>query len=139
MPGQDGGNLSESKLRSMMANSFTPTGIAAGATRYYNPLFTANSNEAARQMVVPVRINVVGLYVRTNSAQPATSGLTFTLRKNGVDTAITFTVAANAAAGNYGDTQHEVEFLASDKLSIKAVNAAGTTSAQVLSISMGFN
>jgi len=78
-----------------------------------------------------------GIYLETNNAQPVTGGLTVTLRKNGADTALTFTIAAGSAAGVYSDTANTVTFADGDTFNFKIDNAApALASAQILNTSV---
>jgi len=79
---------------------------------------------------------VKNLYIATGSTQPATGTMVFTLRKNGVDTSLVVTIAANAVAGGYADNIDEVTFSAGDLLSLKSVNNATGTSAELTSWSI---
>jgi hypothetical protein len=62
------------------------------------------------------------------TSQPATGSLVFVLRKNGVDTALTQTVPAGGAVGEYCDTTHTVAINPGDILDIKFVNNATSAS-----------
>jgi hypothetical protein len=94
---------------------------------------SATATENQRQTPIPRATTVRNLYFVTSAAQPGDGALTVTLRKNGVDTAVTLTVAAGAAAGTFSDLTHSVAFAAGDLLSIKLVNASpGTVSAAVV-------
>lgn len=98
-----------------------------------------STTEAGRQAVMPYAGTLKNLYVVTTTAQPGDGTLVITVRKNGVDTAAALTIAINAAAGIYRDTTHSVAFAAGDLLSIKFVNASGSSSAGIASFAVEFD
>lgn len=117
------------------------TGTIAGSTTNYlciaGGTVASNATEANRQNIVSTAGTVRNLYIATSTSQPSGGGLTFTLRKNGADTAITLTIAASAAAGTFSDTSNAFSVAAGDLLSLKAVNGSGSTSAAIISASVG--
>jgi hypothetical protein len=74
------------------------------------------------------------LVVRTTSTQSATGSLVFTLRKNGVDTAIILTIAAGATANTFV-ANGSVAFAVGDLISIKVRNNATATSSNIVQMS----
>ncbi len=109
------------------------------STTAYSPIGgTTNFNptERNRQVLIARNCIVKNLYIATGSTQPATGTMVFTLRKNGVDTSLVVTIAANAVAGGYADNIDEVTFSAGDLLSLKSVNNATGTSAELTSWSI---
>jgi|SRR5215213_1712203 len=111
--------------------------VAASTTTYNTIAFNSfSTTEALRQAVAPYAQTIRNFRLATGSAQPASGSLVVTLRKNGVDTAVTFTIAAGAAAGTYGDLTHSASFAASDLISWSIVNNATGTSATIRGISM---
>lgn len=116
--------------------------VGAGATTFVS-LFNSglNATESGLQIPVPYAGYAGthnGMRVELLTAQPASGSLVFTLRKNGVDTALTFTLAASTGAGIYGQA-NTVTFAAGDKLSVKIVNNASGASAQIGSVSLDYN
>lgn len=94
---------------------------------------TFNATEANRQIISPVAGTLRNLYVRTISAQPAGGSLVLTVRINGVDTGITITIAAEAAAGTFSDTTHTAAIVAGDLISFSGLNNdGGSTSAGLI-------
>jgi hypothetical protein len=118
---------------------FSSTGLAvSGSTTVYVTFAaigtggsSSSTTESQRQMVMPAAFTIKNLFVVTNTAQPNDGPLVFTVRKNGVDTTLTVTVAANAAASTVSDTTHTVSFAAGDLLSMKIVNNSSSSSAGV--------
>lgn len=113
--------------------------VAAATTAYNGPAqpdgFSVTEDD--KEVVVPFNCTMKRLSVLTRSAQPAGGSLVMTVRKNEVDTAMTVTIAAGAAAGTYQDTTNSVSFTAYDRITIKAVNNDGSTaSASIVSLSM---
>ena len=84
-----------------------------------------SATENFRNIVMPVSGTLKNLYIRNGSTQSATGNIVFTVRKNGVDTAMTVTYSnADGAATTKSDTTNTVSVVAGDLICIKAVNAA---------------
>lgn len=99
--------------------------------------FTTNSTEANRQVIIPIAGTVKNLYVLTSTTQSANNSQVCTVRKNGVNTSIVATIAANAAAGTFSDTTNTVSVAAGDKLSLQVQNnAASGTAATIVSVAI---
>jgi hypothetical protein len=99
--------------------------------------FTTNSAEASRQVIIPIAGTVKNLYVLTASTQSAAGSQVCTVRKNGANTAVTTTIAANAVAGTFSDTTNSVSVAAGDRLSLQVQNnAASGTAAQIVSVAI---
>jgi microcystin-dependent protein len=103
--------------------------IALSATTYIGPGDGTTSNsatatEADHQVAVTRTGTAKNLTIVTRAAQSGTGSLVATVRKNGVDTAVTLTISAGAAAGTFSDTTHTVSFTQLDLLSVKLVNNA---------------
>ena len=132
--------IGASNFGTALATSLGGNTIAISSTLYINPAQStaqANATENLRQLVMPRAGRIKNLYVQTLTAQGAGGSLVFTVRKNGVDTAITFTLAANAAAATTSDTTHTADFAVGDLLSIKVVNNDGAAvSAQIGGVSL---
>lgn len=107
------------------------TGGASPVTRYHAVAGTVSSLSTAYQIPIPTACTFSNFYFRIYSAQGATGSLVATLQKNAVDTALTITIAAGSAAGNFSDTTNSVTFAAGDTWQIKTVQNAtsGSTSA----------
>lgn len=121
-------------------NTLVGATIPTGVTTYASFGSTAfNTTESNRIFVVPQACTVSRLYVRitTNQVAGSVSTIVFTLRKNNADTAITCTIAGGSAAGTIAnDLTNSVSFSAGDLMSIKVVNNALATSANVGNISI---
>ncbi|MCL4522639.1 MAG: hypothetical protein M1453_07765 [Acidobacteria bacterium] len=113
--------------------------VGAGVTTYSN--FTGgggfNTTESNRLIAMPWAGTCKGFYVRILGSQPASGSLVATLRKNGVDQAVTITIAAGSAAGTFTDTTNSFTFAAGDEISIKFVNNASVASPSI-SMSIGY-
>jgi hypothetical protein len=80
----------------------------------------ANTTESAVQEQVLFGGTVNAIRIRLNAAAGAAgTGYTFTLRKNGVDTAVTCSITGTATTCT--DTAHSASFSAGDLFSISAV------------------
>lgn len=109
--------------------------VTASTTAYapINGTTNFNATENNRQALVARTCKISGLTLVTGSSQPASGSIVFTVRKNGVDTALTITLAANAVAGTYSDSTNSVTFTKNDLISLKAVNNATGNSAALIS------
>ena len=93
---------------------------------------TLSPTEAGRIFVVPYACTVSRFYVRIFSAQSGLGALTFTVRKNGVDTSIVVTIAAGSAANTEANSgTSSATYSAGDDLGFKVVNSAGAVSANI--------
>lgn len=103
-------------------------GVATPAVRYHSISGTISTLTTAYQVPLPTACNFLNFYFRIYSAQPATGSLVLTLQKNAVDTALTITIAAGSAIGNYTNT-NTVSFATGDTWQIKIVQnaTAGST------------
>lgn len=124
------------------------TGVStsvAAATTNFGSLYTGgttgiSATEANKQVRIPYAGTFRNLGVITTSAQPGAGSLVFTVRKNGVDTAVVATVTAGAAAGVFTDLTHSVAFAAGDLFSLKIQNNDGATpSATFTSFSLEYD
>lgn len=105
------------------------------ATTAYAPIngtSNYNATENNRQVLIMKNCIVSNLALVTATSQPGTGSLVFTVRKNGVDTALTITIPAATVAGTFADTTNNVAFSAGDLLSLKAVNNASSNSAALI-------
>jgi hypothetical protein len=114
------------------------TQVTAAATAYApvggSSVFSATEN--IRQTIATRPMLVSNLVLVTATAQSGTGSVVYTLRKNGVNTAITITIAAGAAAGTFTDSTNSVQFAANDLISLKAVNNASANSSQLIAWSI---
>jgi hypothetical protein len=100
-------------------------GVATSADRFVQRASTnALSSEAGGQTVVLRPRTLVRLVVTILGTPYVTDSATFTLRKNGVDTALTLTLAAGATSGSVTGS---VSVAAGDRLTVK-LNQSGTES-----------
>lgn len=131
--GGDGAEISIEIPLLAHGNSAT---IAASTTNYSAPAFTALSATSIAAFITTAGTGK-NFYLRTASAQPASGTLVCTVTINGVDSAITFTVAAGAAAGTYSDTTHSASISAGDRIGFKLVNNATGVSAHIGALALG--
>lgn len=116
----------------MFTQTYAGATAAAGTTYGCPSASSTNATEANRQIVVLGACVMRSFYVVTSGAQPGDGAAVWTLRKNGVDTTVTLTIAAGAAAGTFSDTTHSVSFAAGDLLSWKVANASASPSATII-------
>lgn len=125
--------------RTQLIGTGLPSPVPAGATVFHSFGFgSTNATEANKQLVMASSGNLEKFYVVTNTAQPATGSLVITVRKNGVDTALTLTIPSSAAAGVYSNTVNSISVSAGDLISISFSNSASTNSAAIVSFSALF-
>ena len=65
--------------------------------------------------------------------QPSSGNMVITVRKNGADTGLTYTLASGATAGTYSNTTNTVTFAAGDLISLQVVNNSAIESAKIIS------
>lgn len=111
--------------------------ITAGGTKYIGPADNAENEDIV--FVVPADGKIVGLFATLGtapgSAGESTKTITLTVRKNGVDTDLECTIAADAVSGSDTTAGHAVDVSAGNKISVKSV-AAGSTAAADLNVSL---
>jgi len=86
-----------------------------------------NATEANVQQVIPTGGTLSHLYVDANGSPGVGKSYAFTLRKNGIDTALSASIVDNNTSGN--DTTDSVSVVAGDLVSMKLV-ANGTPTAR---------
>ncbi len=109
-------------------------GLAASATIYSGISATSSSTEGNSFAAVPGALTINHFKVRTTTAQPATGSLVFTLRKNGIATALTLTIAAGGAGSTYSSNTSAIVFAAGDLIGMEIINNATSTSAAITGI-----
>ena len=118
-------------VSAIKSQPFTWKGASAPATtstRYATFAFgTPLAVELAGTYVVGVPTVISALTFLCQGTALATDTVTVTLRKNGADTAITFTIPAGTTPGTVvGDYAHSVAFAPGDTISIKLVQSGST-------------
>ncbi len=79
-----------------------------------------NGNENSVQNIMPTAGTIKNLWAFIEAAPGVGSSWTFTIRKNGVDTAVACTVTGTGAANQKcSDTTHSVVFAAGDLISVR--------------------
>lgn len=113
-------------------------GVSANTTAFYDPgtTSTSSTNEAARAIVVTRAGVLRNLYLRITTSQPATGSLVVTVRVNGANTAITFTIPASATAAVFSNLLNTVNVNAGDIISVQVQNNASASSGAVGAISL---
>ncbi|MBP7704214.1 MAG: hypothetical protein KA105_02875 [Caulobacter sp.] len=110
------------------------TTLTSGQTRYYNPIgkLTTQATEAVNQSPAPFS-GLASNLAAVVSANASTTAATIVLRKAGVDTALTFSIAG-AATGGFADTTHSVSSNTGDLLSIKGSGSDGTVTFRMMGL-----
>lgn len=130
----DAGNaltINASYKTSIMGQPATTVGAS---TTTYAPIMgqaTFNATEANRQIIMPFDGTASNLYVRITGAQSATGSMVVTVRKNGVATSLTCTIAAGSGTGTFSDTSNSFSFVAGDRITVQFVNNATATSTSI--------
>jgi hypothetical protein len=112
--------------------------IATSATTWIGVGVTGGTNESTATVIMPFACTLSDMYtMHYNTTQPATGSQVFTVRKNGVDTALAITISAGSVPTTtpYSNTANSVTFAAGDKLSIRRVNNATATGGAVNGLS----
>jgi hypothetical protein len=112
--------------------------INASTTTWVGVGLTGGTNESTATVIMPVACTLSDMYtMHYNTTQPASGSQVFTVRKNGVDTALAITISAGSVPTTtpYSNTANSVTFAAGDKLSIRRVNNASTTGGAVNGLS----
>ncbi|HTY43000.1 MAG TPA: hypothetical protein VMH79_14090, partial [Thermoanaerobaculia bacterium] len=88
-------------------------------------MFAGNQSSTERlvQNIMPRAGTVEDFYIFIETAPGGTASWTFTLRKNGADTALTCTVSGTNQICS--DTTHSVTFAAGDLVSVREASANG--------------
>ncbi len=128
-------NIPYSKSSQILFTHGNNGSVPASTTNYLN-LHVFGLSSVVTNIAITKPYTIKNLYVNTNSTQPASGSLVFTVQKGGVDTAITTTVAANTAAGQFTDTTNSVTGVSGDQLQLKIVNNATGTSAAIIRCSL---
>lgn len=115
--------------------------IAAAATNYAAIYGRAlNAAETVSTIPIPYPGKVTKINAQILTAQPGTGSLVWTLRKNGVDQALSITFAAGAAANSIGLSSGSISYAAGDTISMKIVNnAPAAVSAQIGAFNIEFD
>jgi hypothetical protein len=112
--------------------------IVGSATSWIAVGVVNGGNESSATVIIPYACILSDMYtMHYTTTQPATGAQVFTVRKNGVDTALTITIAAGSAPTTtpYSNTSNSVTFAAGDKLSIRRQNFATTNGGAVNGLS----
>jgi hypothetical protein len=129
-------------LNRTMTGSSGGATVAGGAAATYYSLSgnAAPSTEGTRSIVMPLAGTITGLYLYMGTASVGTSGATVvTLRKNAGNTAITFSLTFDQAAGLYSDTSHQVSYAAGDRLSVELDNSTNNgATGGIVSVAMTY-
>jgi hypothetical protein len=102
-------------------------GLAGSATRYMRIAGAAAANEI--MITLPKKGIIQRLRIHARIGPGLTKNVVFTIRKNGVDTALTATLSGIAT--NVIDDIHSVGFAATDEISLKFVTGSGDATTDV--------
>lgn len=106
--------------------------LAAGQTKFTGQWAGSLSESDVYTQIILSRAGggvLKGLRVKTSAAPGAGQAYTFTVRKNGTDTALTVTIAESAISG--ADVAHTVAVVDGDVLTLKQVASDGTPNTNV--------
>lgn len=127
-------------LRFILNGSGNGTTIPASTTNYAYPWYRGmTATENLTQIPVAYAGSVLNFRAQILTNQPATGSLVFTVRKNGVDTLATFTMAAGTGGGLIAGVTATVAFAQGNLLSVKIVNNATSASAQIANWSLEYD
>lgn len=126
------------------ASSADTGGLVLSATQtiYASPSLAADYaaiqglTESEAAFVIPFSATLRNLNIRTSTAVKTGSPITvFTVRKNGVDTALAVTLTETVSTTST-DSTHSVSFAAGDRLTLSVVCSGSGTSTGIASISL---
>lgn len=121
----------------LMPINITTATVAASSTSYVTSGASAGAGEVNRQ--IPMSPCVVrNLRVNIVNTTPAAGTVVITIRKNGVDTAITQTMPAGSTAAVFSDLTHSATFASNDLLSISLTNNDGSNAWTILGTSISY-
>ena len=101
----------------------------SGAAGYLAPGWIAALSATELQMTLTRPGTLRSLYIAVAVAGTGAATNTYTVRKNGVDTTITTTIA-NTSAGAASDVTHSVTVVAGDLLSVSCAKSGGVAAGQ---------
>lgn len=111
--------------KTLLATNMGSATVAINTTTYEAPsISTNNASESARQLIMPEAGTFKNFYVNLSVGQTGNGALTFTFRKNGVNTALQIVIPSGSAGGVYSDVTHSFTVAAGDKVSISVTNAS---------------
>lgn len=116
--------------------------FASQTTTSYNSIGASNQQDQATEINTQIPVPIGGilknliLYQFESLTGTAAQTIVYTVRKNGVDTALTVTSTVGSGAGSLTDSTHTVSVVAGDLLSLKVV--AGTITNNTGRISGGY-
>jgi hypothetical protein len=112
-------------IQSAMAGNLGGSTIAVSTVYLGIAASSANSLENNRAVSVGAG-TVIFLYLKTASTM--TGSMAVTLMKNGVATAMTFTIPLSSAAARYSTNTNQVTTVLGDELSLRVVQSTATSS-----------
>jgi hypothetical protein len=123
--------------RQVLVHHINSATVASGATTYIT--LTLAGYTGLNGIIWPVAGTFKSLTVRTNSIQPSSGSLVFTLQKGLADTPVVATVPANApASSNYTSGTNIQYFVAGELLGLKVKNNATAASCAITTVSWEF-
>lgn len=130
----------------MLMSVGSGTATIAGSTTSFMFAFGGyglGAAELTREMVLPVSGVLSNMTVCISTAQPSGGDLTLTYRMgpyNGtmVSQALLVDIPTSSVVGCYSDVTHSFTYTAGQAIDIQAVNASGSTSANITSVSAAF-
>jgi hypothetical protein len=110
-------------------HTFSDPAALPSGTNFMRP-GTYNSTSAEAKIRIPTHCNIKTLNVRARVSPGTGKTDVFTVRKNGVDTALTVSLTDGQVWAI--DNDHSVEFMAGDDLSVKVVKQSGSNTEDVV-------
>jgi hypothetical protein len=135
--GSGGSGDASNAWKAPVSVALTGVGGVAGNTTTYaqiNGRAASFGTEINTQFIITEDCTIENLFAETSNTQDGTGDLVITLRVNGVSKALTVTIAADAAAGEFSDTTHSVDVVAGDLICWELANGASASSATIISI-----
>lgn len=116
------------------------TGTLNASTTRYIAVGSSSASASESSAKIPVSACIIrNLRFNLNTTSPAAGTVVITLRKNGVDTALTITIAAGTTPVVLFDTTHPITFADNDLYAFSIVNNDASNALALAGISLSFD
>ena len=106
-------------------------GTVGASVSTYAPFYYYGLSATAYNWVTPRAGTIQNIRVTTTAAQPASGSLVIYIRVNSVNSALSLTIPAGSAAGDYSNLSTTLSVNAGDKIIFYVTNNATGTSANI--------
>ncbi len=103
--------------------------LKANSTTYLLPNFFESTDESSVALIAPISGTLSNLIIYCNTAPGGSETVVITIRKNGIDTAITATLTGASLSSS--DTTHLINISSGDKITVKSVVSANSVASDL--------